>query len=86
MAKTAFLSSLHSALPALAAPYPNRRVAGMRVTSGVAAAVAPVGSAVRMSTAYLNMNGTYSIQAAHACFPSSFLRTVELAIAPEWQL
>jgi len=30
------------------------------VTRGVAAAVAPVGSAVRMSTAYLNINGTYS--------------------------
>lgn len=58
MAKVAFLASLHSAAPARAAPYPRSRVAGRRVTMGMVAAVLPVASRVRASTAYLKVKGT----------------------------
>ena len=57
-AKIAFRTSLQSAEPARAAPYPNNRVAGMSCVIGTATAVAPLGSIVRPSIAYLNKNGT----------------------------
>lgn len=37
---------------------------GSKTTRGVAAAVAPVESSVRASTAYLNVNGTYTARIA----------------------
>ena len=60
LANTKLRASLHSALPARAAPYPSSSVAGRTSHKGMSAAVAPEGSPVSPSMAYLNRKGTCS--------------------------
>ena len=60
-AKTAERVSLHAEEATRPTPYARSMAAGVKARMGLVVNVAPLGSAVKASTAYLNVNGTCTV-------------------------